>query len=103
MRGDGTRKNGYVPSIAIWEIALKVKRNKLDLGVKVEDYVAALKQSDVVTIVPIDEDIWLETVQLNWEHRDPADRVVVAIAQMTQSSIMTADTKIAKFYPSIIG
>lgn len=96
-------KNGYVPSIAIWEIALKVKRNKLDLGVKVEDYVAALKQSDVVTIVPIDEDIWLETVQLNWEHRDPADCVVVAIAQMTQSSIMTADTKIAKFYPSIIG
>ena len=95
-------KNGYVPSIAIWEIALKVKRNKLDLGVEIQDYVSALKQSDVVKILPINEDIWLKTVQLEWDHRDPADRVVVAIAQMTNSSIITADTKIAQFYPSII-
>lgn len=95
-------KNGYVPSIAIWEIALKVKRNKLDLGVEIQDYVSALKQSDVVKILPINEDIWLKTVQLEWDHRDPADRVVVAIAQMTDSSIITADTKIAQFYSSII-
>ncbi|KPQ40447.1 MAG: hypothetical protein HLUCCO16_02410 [Phormidium sp. OSCR] len=95
-------KNGYVPSISIWEIALKVKRKKLDLGVDIQDYVAALKQSDVVKILPINEDIWLKTVQLEWDHRDPADRVVVAIAQMTDSSIITADTKIAQFYSSII-
>ena len=72
-------KNGLVPSTAIWEIAIKIKNHKLDLGVSIDDYIATLKKSNVIRIVPIDEDIWLESVKLEWEHRDPADRVVVAV------------------------
>ncbi len=95
-------KNGLVPSIAIWEIALKIKNKKLDLGVNLNKYVASLKKSDVVSIVPIDEDVWLESVNLEWEHRDPADRVVVALASRNQASIVTADTEIRNFYPDAI-
>ncbi|MEG4939118.1 type II toxin-antitoxin system VapC family toxin [Microcoleus sp. F4-D5] len=78
-------KNGLVPSTAIWEIAIKIKNHKLDLGVSIDDYIATLKKSNVIRIVPIDEDIWLESVKLEWEHRDPADRVVVAVAKRSQS------------------
>ena len=95
-------KNGLVPSIAIWEIAIKIKNNKLDLGVDIDDYLAALKKSDAIEIIPIDEEIWLESVKLKWEHRDPADRVVVAIAQRYQAAMITADQKIASFYGSVI-
>ena len=45
-------KNGLVPSIAIWEIAIKIKNKKLDLGVDLDKYVASLKKSSVVRIVP---------------------------------------------------
>lgn len=31
-------KNGLVPSIAVWEIAIKIKNRKLDLGVGMDDY-----------------------------------------------------------------
>jgi PIN domain nuclease of toxin-antitoxin system len=95
-------KNGLVPSIAFWEIAIKIKNQKLDLGVDIDDYIAAIKRSDVIQIIPIDENIWLESVKLQWEHRDPADRVVVAIAQKNQAPIITADQKIANFYSSVI-
>jgi PIN domain nuclease of toxin-antitoxin system len=95
-------KNGLVPSTAIWEIAIKIKNNKLDLGVSIDDYIATLKKSNVIRIVPIDGDIWLESVKLEWEHRDPADRVVVAIAQRNQAAIITADRKIASFYSLVI-
>ena len=95
-------KNGLVPSICIWEIAIKIKNNKLDLGVNLEKYVAALKKSDVVTIVPIDEDIWLQSVSLDWSHRDPADRVVVALAEIEQAAIITSDCKITSFYSEVI-
>jgi len=95
-------KNGLVPSIAFWEIAIKIKNQKLDLGVDIDDYIAAIKRSDVIQIIPIDENIWLESVKLQWEHRDPADRVVVAIAQKNQAPIITADKKIANFYSSVI-
>ncbi|MEG4865249.1 MULTISPECIES: type II toxin-antitoxin system VapC family toxin [unclassified Microcoleus] len=95
-------KNGLVPSTAIWEIAIKIKNHKLDLGVSIDDYIATLKKSNVIRIVPIDEDIWLESVKLEWEHRDPADRVVVAVAKRSQAAIITADQKIANFYSLVI-
>ena len=95
-------KNGIVPSTAIWEIAIKVKNRKLDLGINLDDYIAALQASDVIQIIPIDENIWLESVKLKWEHRDPADRVVVAMAEQYQASVITADQKIADFYSSVI-
>ncbi|MFN9175943.1 MAG: type II toxin-antitoxin system VapC family toxin [Synechocystis sp.] len=95
-------KNGIVPSTAIWEIAIKVKNRKLDLGINLDDYIVALQKSDVIQIMPIDENICLKSVQLQWEHRDPADRVIVAIAEQNQAAIITADQKIADFYSPII-
>ena len=95
-------KSGLVPSIALWEIAIKIKNNKLDLGIGINEYVATLKKSDVISIIPIDEEIWLASVQLEWEHRDPADRVIVAIAQRHQAYIITSDKKIASFYSEVI-
>ncbi|GAA6618937.1 PIN domain-containing protein [Scytonema sp. NUACC26] len=48
------------------------------------------------------EEIWLESVKLKWEHRDPVDRVVVAVATRNQASLITADREIADFYPLVI-
>ena len=97
-----TNKNGIVPSICIWEIAIKIKNRKLDLGVDLNEYVASLKKSNVIRIVPINEDLWLESVKLEWVHRDPVDRVVVALAISNQASIITADREIRNFYQAVI-
>jgi PIN domain nuclease of toxin-antitoxin system len=83
-------------------MAIKVKNRKLDLGINLDDYIVALQESDVIQIIPIDENIWLESVKLKWEHRDPADRVVVAMAEQYQAFVITADQKIADFYSSVI-
>lgn len=95
-------KNGCVPSIAIWEIAIKIKNKKLDLGVNLNEYVVSLKKSNAVRIVPINEDLWLESVKLEWHHRDPVDRVVVALARINQASIITFDKEIRAFYSAVI-
>ncbi|MBC1219101.1 type II toxin-antitoxin system VapC family toxin [Nostoc sp. UCD121] len=95
-------KNGLVPSIAIWEIALKIKNKKLDLGVNLNEYVVTLKKSSTVQIVPIDENIWMESANLEWGHRDPVDRVVVALARSNQAAIITSDKEIANFYSEVI-
>ncbi len=96
------KQNGLVPSIAIWEIAIKIKNKKLDLGVGLNEYVTALKKSSVVQIVPIDADLWLESVKLEWADRDPADRIVVALAKRDRASIITADKAIRDFYADAI-
>jgi PIN domain nuclease of toxin-antitoxin system len=92
------KKNGLVASISLWEIALKVQRGKLDLGVDLDLYIETLLQSDVVRVVPIDVGLWVESVRLDWDHRDPADRVVVALATQRQARLITKDSVINDFY-----
>ncbi|WP_242045131.1 hypothetical protein [Anabaena catenula] len=48
-------KNGLVASISLWEIAIKIKNQKLDLGVSLTTYLETLKKSDVITIIPIEK------------------------------------------------
>lgn len=95
-------KNGLTPSMAIWEIAIKVKNKKLNLGIPLETYVSKLKQSDVVRIMPVDEDILVNSVNLSWFHRDPVDRTMVALAMKNGCSIITKDLKIREFYSHTI-
>ncbi len=95
-------KNGITPSMAIWEIAIKVKNKKLDLGFPLVTYVTKLQQSDVLRIVPVDEDILLKSVNLKWSHRDPVDRIMVALAINNGCSIITKDLEIREFYAQTI-
>ena len=96
------QKNGLVASISLWEIAIKIKNQKLDLGVALTTYLETLQQSDVITIIPIDENLWLESVSLEWSHKDPADRVIVALAKKYQADLITADKIIIGSYDSVI-
>ncbi|MDB9522229.1 type II toxin-antitoxin system VapC family toxin [Dolichospermum circinale CS-1225] len=95
-------KNGLVAAISLWEIAIKIKNQKLDLGVSLTTYLETLQKSDVITIIPIDENLWLESVALEWSHKDPADRVIVALAKKYQADLITADKIIMGFYDSVI-
>ena len=96
------QKNGLVASISLWEIAIKIKNQKLDLGVALTTYLETLQKSDVITIIPIDENLWLESVSLEWSHKDPADRVIVALAKKYQADLITADKIIMGSYDSVI-
>jgi len=95
-------KNGITPSMAIWEIAIKVKNKKLDLGIPLDSYVSKLQQSDVVKIVPVDENVLVKSVNLEWSHRDPVDRIMVALAIESNCSIVTKDSEIREFFPGAI-
>ena len=53
-------------------------------------------------IVDIDTDLWLEAIRLDWEHKDPADRLIVAYAKYYNYPIATSDLKIKNYYNSII-
>lgn len=95
-------KNGITSAMAIWEIAIKVKNQKLDLGVPLAKYVARLKQSDVVKIIPVKVDVLVESVNLSWSHRDPVDRIMIALANQYGAPIVTKDKKIRDFYDYVI-
>jgi len=95
-------QGGYLSSISIWEVGLKVKKGKLDLGLPFDDYVARIKRTGVLEIIPIDEVIWMENLALPWPHPDPADRTIVATAALRGLPIVTSDEPIRAFYPNCL-
>ena len=92
-----------VCSISIWEIGVKVKRKKLDLGVSYSEYVKRLSISSDLNILPVDHQLWAHSVLLDWDHRDPADRVIVSLAERSQARLISDDREIRAFYPNTIG
>jgi PIN domain nuclease of toxin-antitoxin system len=92
----------YLSSISLWEIALKVRQEKLRIGLTVDEFARRVEQIAGLTVLPVDATTWLRNVQLDWAHRDPADRTIVATAMLRKASIATTDRTIAAFFSDTI-
>jgi len=91
-----------ISSISVWEIALKVKRHKLILPLTIAVYVERLQRLEALEILPVDVQTWLDNLELPWEHRDPADRTIVALATRFGCPLITSDQVVADYYSQTI-
>jgi PIN domain nuclease of toxin-antitoxin system len=91
-----------VSSISVWEIGLKVKRGKLTIPLSINEYVDRLQRLDRLKIVSVDVRTWLENLDLAWEHRDPADRTIVATARLLGCPLVASNRRVAAFYDETI-
>lgn len=87
-----------VCSISIWEIGVKWKAGKLDLGLDYAEYVSKLNECRKFELVSVDTILWVKSVRLDWDHRDPADRLIVSLASTLNATIITADREITSYY-----
>jgi PIN domain nuclease of toxin-antitoxin system len=85
------KRGGFASSISVWELGIKVARGKLELGIGIEDFVRRLEKTGTVELVPVDTTLWLASLALPWDHRNPADRVIVATALRLGVPILTKD------------
>ena len=88
----------FISSISACEIAWKVAQGKLDLGLSPQAFWRRVISLDVQVNDP-DAELWFKAASLSWPHRDPADRVIVALAEQTGASLVTCDKKIIAYYP----
>ena len=85
------QRGGYLSSISIWELGIKIRNRKLDIGMPIRDYAEKLKRLGCLEIVPVDEMVWIRSLELDWNHRDPADRVIVATGLTLGLPLLTKD------------
>jgi len=90
-------RGGYASSISIWEIGIKLGRGQLELPITVEELALRVQQGGVVELLAVDTTVWLRTLSLAWAHRDPADRVIVATAQIKGVPVLTRDRRLRDF------
>ena len=93
MEKDG----GYASAISVWELGIKIKRGKLDIGIGIDEFAHRLERAGVVKLVPVDSDIWLRSLNLDWEHRDPANRIIVATSLRLGLPLLSKDSQIARY------
>lgn len=91
------RRGGFASAISIWELGIKIQRSKLDLGISIEEFARRIDKSATVQLLAVDTATWLRSLELPWDHRDPADRVIVATALLQGVPLVTADAEIHRF------
>lgn len=68
-----------IPAIVFWEVALLVRKRRLDLGMPVSEWARAIQTVPRVVALPLTPEIAVEADDLEM-HADPADRFIVATA-----------------------
>ena len=85
-------------SMSSWEIAMLVKKKRLELSINVRDWVRKTEGLPFVQFVPVDNTIFLRSVELPGTfHPDPADRMIVATAMTMGLPVVTKDKKIRSY------
>ena len=91
-----------VSSISIWEIGIKASKGKPSIPLPIREFTDKLEQVDRVEILPVDVATWIKNLELDWDHRDPADRTVVATAILHACPLVTPDAEIRAYYAQTI-
>lgn len=95
-------ENVYINSISFWEIFIKVKKEKLHLGIAVDEYARRVVRSGNVTVIDSDWEIYHLASDLKWQHKDPVDRILVATSVIKKVSLLSKDDEIRKFHKKTV-
>jgi PIN domain nuclease of toxin-antitoxin system len=94
-KGGGTI---FLSAITAWEIALLVDSGHIDLDIPVEAWIKRFLQRPGIQAVPLGHIPACRAYQLyHLEHRDPADRLLIATAVELGCPLVTYDERIARF------
>jgi PIN domain nuclease of toxin-antitoxin system len=85
-----------VPAICVWEVAMKARAGKLKFDRPHAAWIdQALAEDPRVALLPLSPRVAVTAVDLEWDHQDPADRLIVATAQVHDCPLATLDEQIA--------
>jgi PIN domain nuclease of toxin-antitoxin system len=86
-----------VSIVSPWEVAIKAAAGKLQLREPAIGWFIGLTEQYDLRGVPLDAGIVCAAAALPLLHRDPFDRVIVALAQAHGLTVLTSDENIRKY------
>jgi PIN domain nuclease of toxin-antitoxin system len=90
----------HVSAVSAWEVAIKVASGKVRIAEAPASWFLGLADRYRLREVPLDARIACAAAALPRIHRDPFDRVMVALAQAQALTVLTSDEDIPK-YPGV--
>uniref|UniRef100_Q3ATW9 PIN domain-containing protein n=1 Tax=Chlorobium chlorochromatii (strain CaD3) TaxID=340177 RepID=Q3ATW9_CHLCH len=91
----------YISIASIWEIAIKISLDKLDLNGGFDEISKIIVRYDF-ELLPISIEHIAEIIGLEFHHRDPFDRMIIAQGLVENISIITKDKIFTNYNVKII-
>jgi PIN domain nuclease of toxin-antitoxin system len=94
----GAQSRLFVCDISYWEVAVKAAKGKLIFAVDVAVWLQRAEQAPGVRFRPLTRPVLLQSTRLaNSAHNDPADRMLIAMAQLDGVPLVTTDRLIVEY------
>ena len=91
----------FISIASIWEIAIKISLKKLKINYPFKEILSQIEENGF-EILPIDFEHTLLVSQLEFHHRDPFDRLIVAQSKLEDMKIVTRDKNFQKYNAKVI-
>ena len=86
-----------IPAFCAWELAQIEKRQGLSFEGDTLRWFERIFAEPGFTLSPLVPAIAIDSVKMEWSHKDPADRIIVATARHLRAPLLTADSMILKY------
>jgi PIN domain nuclease of toxin-antitoxin system len=87
-----------IAAISVWEAVLLAARGRVALGRPLAQWMTEAVSAPGLSIEPLLPQVAVEACSLPEAfHRDPADRLIVATARVTNATLMTRDRRILDY------
>lgn len=90
-------EGALVSAISAWEIGQLAKADRIRLSLDPQVWIAFVLALPGYVSASIDPALAVRAAVLDWQHRDPADRFLVATAQARGAPLLTADCVILAY------
>ena len=85
-------------AISVWEVAVKTELGRLALPMDLDEWLSQARRYPGIRIEPLGAEDALESARLPGRiHRDPADRMIVALARRFAAPLVTRDRLIRAY------
>jgi PIN domain nuclease of toxin-antitoxin system len=88
----------YVAAITPWEVAMLARKGKLRVTGSLREFVEEALRATRTAVAPLEAAVAVDAAELPaWDHRDPADRLIVATARAMNALLLTRDGAILDY------
>ena len=91
-----------ISEASLWEIAIKTSLGKLELLLPFDQFVSEHLEQNSINILQIKNDHLLKVIELDFHHRDPFDRLIIAQGISEQIPLITNDSAFSKYPVQLI-
>lgn len=87
---------------SVWEMAIKMSRGKLDVGMDLDAFVTDHIEGNGIAMLPISAAHATFVATLAFHHSDPFDRLIIAQAIVEGATIASCDSEFSKYKVAVI-